>query len=178
MKSFCILVILLMIISNTAAQLRSIQSKPWQIYAETVIDLKCSDYIVGTRANDTYLWKGDYAFIEVTGNHLQSPINSKWRNIGRIQLTCTVSRDNHTRPVVSTFDIRFQPLSIGMYEKSEKLNNTYLLVIVGVVSSLTIIGCAILMVRQIKKTEQYMNPRLDLLADVIAEPIKQGYNEE
>lgn len=155
--------------SLTKAQLRSVQGEPWRISATNVIDTKCSDYVTGTSVNDSYEWTGDYAFDTVRTNHLRVPVTIKWRNVGRLQLTCTVTGVNPDLSAVAVFDVRLEPLSIRSRQDDSYVNdNVYLLIIVGIIATMSVLGCTGLMVRKIKQTAKSTDRKLNFLAKSIA----------
>lgn len=154
-----------------SALIEEVLSETWVIAASTVLDIKCSTYVADTRNTDQFEWTADYAFQPMQKDHLQIPVKSKWRNIGKLRFTCTVEREGEVTKT-GDFDVRFEPLRISRQGADTSENNgSYVLIIAGVLSALSIFCCTLLMVRNMRKTADALDPKLDAFAEGIA-----GYN--
>ena len=143
------------------------QTNPWQVFASKILSLKCSDYVSGTERNDSFEWTGNYVFETKNMDRLAVPVKTKWRNVGKIMVICTVKRPGHPN-VQAQFSVTFEPLTINSSfgRGSPGYITTYFLIIVGVSAALSILCCTLLLVRKLRKSARRYMPKLELLSEV------------
>lgn len=153
--------------SGITSQLTVAQSEPWQVFASKVLSLKCSDYVIGTNSNDSFEWTGNYVFETVQHDRIVVPVKNKWRNVGKIMVTCSVKRARHQR-VKAHFSVTFEPMLIdgALGKGSPGYITIYFLIIVGVSAALSILCCTLLLVRKLRRSGRRYLPKLELLSEI------------
>lgn len=141
------------------SRLRSNVTKQLELYFDEYIDIQCSVYVLNTNSSEDYLWTGNYAFEDYHKDRLTTPIKTKWRNIGRIKLTCKVS--NIISVVKIIFRVNVTPLSITPQKENRGISfRMFLLLIAGSASATSMVTFILLLIHKVKQSERKLKPQI------------------